>query len=64
MISPSDILDLHARPSDELRQVMAHCAGILAHRHGDVQIRNILARLDGALAFHIPVSESAREYHT
>lgn len=32
MIQPAEIQDLHDRPSDELRDLVAHIAGILAYR--------------------------------
>lgn len=35
MISPDEIQSLHDRPSEELRELMAHIAGIHAHRDGD-----------------------------
>lgn len=35
MIRPDEIQRLHDRPSEELRALMAHCAGICAHRDGD-----------------------------
>lgn len=35
MINPDDLQDLNDRPSEELREVMAHCAGIIADRNGE-----------------------------
>lgn len=35
MIDGELIQDLNDRPSEELRQVIAYCAGICAHRDGD-----------------------------
>jgi hypothetical protein len=35
MISPAQIQDLNAMPSEDLRSLMAHAAGIHAHRDGD-----------------------------
>jgi hypothetical protein len=35
VIEPREIQTLHDRPSEELRELMAHCAGICAHRDGD-----------------------------
>lgn len=39
MISPQDIQDLHDPPSEELRELIAHAAGIHAHRDGDGGLR-------------------------
>lgn len=35
MIRPDVIQDLHDMPSEELRELIAHAAGIHAHRDGD-----------------------------
>lgn len=35
MIAPEEIRALNERPSEDLRQLMAHCAGICAARDGD-----------------------------
>ena len=34
-LSPAQIQDLHDLPSEDLRDLMAHAAGIHAHRDGD-----------------------------
>jgi hypothetical protein len=35
MLEPAFIQDLNDRPSEELREIIAHAAGIHAHRDGD-----------------------------
>jgi hypothetical protein len=35
VISPQEVRALNDRPSEDLRQIMAHCAGICAARDGD-----------------------------
>lgn len=51
MIEPREIQELHDRPSEELRELMAHCAGICAHRDGDggLQISMALRRIAHAI---------------
>lgn len=53
MIRPEEIQALHDRPSEELRALMAHVAGIHAHRDQDggrtigTAMRRIADRLTG-----------------
>jgi hypothetical protein len=52
MITPDFIQDLHDRPSEELRQIMAHCAGIHVERHGGEQTARALTRIAYAILHH------------
>jgi hypothetical protein len=49
MIEAREVQELHDRPSEELRELMAHCAGIHAHRHGSHDTAVALTRIAYAL---------------
>lgn len=54
MITRDELLDLYDRPSEDLRELMAHCAVICAHRDGDggLLISMALRRIAHALSIN------------
>lgn len=59
MISPDLILDLRELPSDELREVMAHAAGLHVERHGGEDTAKALTRIAYAILHHFPTMGAA-----
>lgn len=54
MIDPDFLQDLWDRPSEELREIMAHCVAIHTHRDGGPEnVTSALLRIVGALRFSI-----------
>jgi len=49
MIHPDALQDLNDRPADELREVMAHCAGLIAEKAGELSAINVTENLTAAL---------------
>lgn len=59
MIEPAFIQDLHDRSSEELREIMAHCAGIHVERHGGEQTARALTRIAHAILHHFEQGNAA-----
>lgn len=49
MITPEMIQTLHDTDSLSLRELAAHVAGVLAHRHGNDDVARIFENIGGAL---------------
>jgi hypothetical protein len=49
MISPAEVHGLHARTSEELREIAAHIAGILAQRDGCDEVAAMYLRVSERL---------------
>jgi hypothetical protein len=61
-MSPADLQDLHDRPSEELRELAAHIAGVLAHRHGDAEAAAVFGRIGAALCIQFVPKEQTRAH--
>ncbi len=59
MISPDLIQDLRELPSDELREVMAHAAGLHVERRGGEDTAKALNRIAYAILHHFPTTGAA-----
>jgi hypothetical protein len=59
MISSELLQDLHDMPSEELRQVMAHAAGIHVERHGGEDTSRALTRIAYAILHHFKTEGEA-----
>ena len=57
MIRYDLIQELWDMPSEEVRETIAHCVGILTDRHGGQPAADVLDRCKTAVLFHIPTTE-------
>jgi hypothetical protein len=60
MVTASDLIqDLNDMPSEELRLLMAHIAGIHVERHGGEQTARALTRIAYAILHHFDTASAA-----